>query len=45
MRVVISQDILQAANLTPDELRREIAVMLFSKNRITLAQAAKLVLA
>ena len=42
MSVIISQDILQAANLTPEELRREIAVMLFSKKRLTLAQAAKL---
>lgn len=42
MRVVISEEILQAANLTPEELRREIAIMLFSKNRLTLAQAAKL---
>ena len=42
MSVVISQEILQAANLTPEELRQEIAIMLFSKNRLTLAQAAKL---
>ena len=42
MSVVISQEILQAANLTPEELRREIAVMLFSKHRLTLAQAARL---
>ena len=42
MSVVISQEVLQAANFTPEELRREIAIMLFSKNRLTLAQAAKL---
>ncbi|MCH8962208.1 MAG: UPF0175 family protein [Bacteroidetes bacterium] len=44
MSVVISQEILQAANLTPEEPRQEIAIMLFSKNRLTLAQAAKLAL-
>lgn len=41
MDLVISEDILQAAHTTADELKQEIAVMLFSRDRLTLVQAAE----
>lgn len=40
MDLVISEDVLRAAHTTADELKREIAVMLFDRERLTLAQAA-----
>ena len=42
MGLVIPEEILQASHLTPLELKREIAVMLFSQDRLTLGQAAEL---
>ena len=42
MAVVISDEILYAAHLTPVELKQELAVMLFEKGRLTLMQAAGL---
>lgn len=41
MDLVISEDTLRAARTTAGELKREIAVMLFSRNRLTLMQAAQ----
>lgn len=42
MSVVISDDILQASQLTPSEFRREIALYLFQTGRLTLGYASKL---
>jgi predicted HTH domain antitoxin len=40
--ITLPTDILEAARLTPDDLVREIAVMLFTQERITLEQGARL---
>lgn len=42
MSVMISDDVLVAARMSEEELRQEIAVMLFERERVTLAQAARL---
>jgi len=42
MTVTFSEDVLQAAHMTEDELRQELAVLLFQKERLTLGQAARL---
>lgn len=42
MSVIIPDDILQATRMTEDELRQEIAVLLFQKEKLTLAQASRL---
>lgn len=42
MPLVIAEETLQAAHLTPRELKQEIAVLLFSQNRLTLNQASRL---
>lgn len=39
---MISDDVLVAARMSAEELRQEIAVMLFERERVTLAQAARL---
>ncbi len=41
MSIIISDDILQSARLSEDELRQEIAVLLFQKEKLTLAQASR----
>ena len=41
MDLVISEDTLRAAHTTADELKQEIAVMLFQQDRLTLVQAAE----
>lgn len=38
---VISNDILESAKITPQELALEIAVYLYEKNRLTLGQARR----
>lgn len=43
MSVIIPDDILQATRMTEEELRQEIAVLLFQKERLTLGQASRLV--
>jgi len=40
--MVISDDILESAHVTEAEVRSEIAVALFARERLTLAQAARL---
>lgn len=40
MSILISDDILQSARLTEDEFKQEIAVLLFQKEKLTLAQAS-----
>lgn len=40
MSVTISDDVLQAAHMDEAELRQELALVLFERERLTLAQAA-----
>jgi len=40
--VVISDDYLRAARMSPGELLQEVAVMLFGQHRLTLGQASRL---
>ena len=40
MSVIINDDILHAIRMTEDELKLEIAVLLFQKEKLTLAQAS-----
>ena len=42
MGLTIPEEVLQASHLTPLELKREIAVMLFAQDRLTLGQASEL---
>ena len=42
MGLIIPEEVLQASHLTPLELKREIAVMLFAQDRLTLGQASEL---
>jgi predicted HTH domain antitoxin len=42
MSVVISDEILQASQLTPSEFRQEIALYLFQSDRLTLGYASQL---
>lgn len=42
MSVVISDEILQASQLTPSEFRQEIALHLFQTGRLTLGYTSKL---
>ena len=40
MSLVIPDDILRAANISAVELRREIAMLLFQQDKLTLGQAS-----
>ena len=40
--MVISDDILESAHVSEAEVRSEIALVLFARDRLTLAQAARL---
>jgi predicted HTH domain antitoxin len=40
MTIVIPDDILQATRLTEDEIKQELAVILFQKDKLTLGQAS-----
>ena len=42
MSIVISDEILQASQLTPSEFRQEIALHLFQKGNLTLGYASQL---
>ncbi|MCF4969608.1 UPF0175 family protein [Nostoc sp. CMAA1605] len=42
MSIVISDEILQASQLTPSEFRQEIAIYLFQSGRLTLGYASRL---
>jgi predicted HTH domain antitoxin len=42
MPVTISDDILAAAHISEPELKRELAVALFQRDRLTMAQASRL---
>ncbi len=41
MSVVIPNEILTTTRMTEDEMKREIAVMLFEKEKLTLGQASR----
>lgn len=41
MSLVIPDDILRAANMSAVELRREIALLLFQRDKLTLGQASE----
>lgn len=41
MTLVIPDDICQATHLTKNELKQEVAIMLFQKYKLTLGQASK----
>lgn len=41
MSVVISDDILETARMTPEELKLEVAVLLYRRGGLTLAQASR----
>jgi len=41
MAIIIPDDILQSAQVSDDELRLEIAIMLYSMNRLTIGQASE----
>lgn len=40
MSLIIPDDILQATRMTEEELKQEIAVLLFQKDKLTLGQAS-----
>lgn len=42
MSVTINEDVVRATGLSDDELVREVAVMLFAQDRLTLEQAFRL---
>jgi predicted HTH domain antitoxin len=42
MSLTIPDEVLQAARMSESELRQELAVMLFEKEKLTLAQASRL---
>ena len=42
MSVIIPDDIVHATRMTEEELKQEIAIFLFQKNKLTLAQASRL---
>jgi len=42
MSVIIPDDILEATHMTEDELKKEIAILLFQKEKLTLAKASRL---
>ena len=42
MSVVIPDEILHAARMTEEEFKQEIALFLFEKNKLTMAQASRL---
>jgi len=41
MSLVISDDVLSTTRMTEEEMKLEIAVLLFQKEKLTLAQAAR----
>ena len=42
MSPIVPEDILQATGMSEEELRQEIAVVLFQKEKLTLARASRL---
>ncbi|MGL5511427.1 MAG: UPF0175 family protein [Microcoleaceae cyanobacterium] len=42
MSIIISDEILASTQMTEDEMKLEIAIMLFQKDKLTLAQASRI---
>ena len=42
MGLIVPDDILQIARMTEEELKQEIAILLFRKEKLTLGQASRL---
>ena len=42
MSIIISDEILASTRITEDEMKLEIAIMLFQKDKLTLAQASRI---
>ncbi|GBC95185.1 hypothetical protein HRbin16_00972 [bacterium HR16] len=42
MSLIIPDEVLQAARMTEDEVKQELAILLFQREKITLGQAADL---
>ncbi|MCX7049995.1 MAG: UPF0175 family protein [Candidatus Sumerlaeota bacterium] len=42
MSVLISDSVLHAARITPEEFKQEVAVLFFAKEKLTLGQASQL---
>ncbi len=42
MSIIISDEILASTRMTEDEMKLEIAIMLFQKDKLTLAQASRI---
>jgi len=42
MTIVIPDEVLQTTRMTEEELRQEIAILLFQKEKLTLGQASRL---
>ena len=42
MSVLIPNDVIQAARMTAEECKQEIAVLLFQKEKLTMSQASRL---
>lgn len=42
MNVVISEEVLDSAEMTPDEMRTEIALLLYAQGRLSLGKCAEL---
>ena len=40
--LIISEETLRSAHTTAEELKKEIAILLFQQNRLTLSQAAQM---
>lgn len=41
LSITITEDVLHSARMSADELRREIAVLLFEREKLTLAQSSR----
>ena len=42
MPLIVSDELLSSLGISEEELRREVAIMLFQRERLTLAQASRL---
>lgn len=42
MNIVVPNDLVQMTRMSPQELKQELAVVLFQKDKLTLGQAAQL---
>jgi len=42
MTIIIPDDVVQTSHMTEEELKREFAVLLFEKEKLTLGQASRL---